>query len=458
MALKRFENFPETGLGMATYSFGPFRLDAEAEILFRGKEPTNVGQRAVALLRVLVERSGAPVSKTVLIDAVWPNLAVEESNLSVQIAALRKVLGQEPGGEDWIATLPRRGYRFVGPMPTIEENNGVLIQLPSVVQDATRPDPMPRAFPSAKEAPGPEGSSPAAPREERPAERRQLTIMACELVGAAALSTRLDAEAFRAVLEAHQRHCREVIDSHGGHVASYLPDGLIAYFGEPLAREHDTENALRAGLVLAANDLPRESKGIPRLEARIGIASGTVIMDQLVAGITLPERAAVGEAPNLAQQLKAAADPGSVIVARSTARDLVRGLFEYRAIGPVALEGSRETVDAWQVLRASDAASRFEAMHPGALTALVGREEQLELLLRRWTRAKTGEGQVVLLSGEAGIGKSRLSAALMEGIGAEPHTRVALFFARHSIPTALFIQSSDSSNVPPDLRTATHRK
>jgi DNA-binding winged helix-turn-helix (wHTH) protein len=277
--LKRFENVLETGQRMATHSFGPFRLDAETEILFRGNEPTNAGQRAVTLLRVLVERPGVPVSKTVLIDAVWPNLAVEESNLSVQIAALRKVLGQEPGGEDWIETLPRRGYRFVGPTPTNQENNGVLFRLPSEVQDATRPDPVPRVVPSAEEARGPEDSFLVAPSEERPAERRQLTIMACELVGAAALSAHLDAEAFRVRLEALHRHCREVIDSHGGHVASYLPDGLIAYFGEPVAREHDAENALRAGLVLAASDLPRESEAMPRLEVRIGIASGTVIMD-----------------------------------------------------------------------------------------------------------------------------------------------------------------------------------
>jgi adenylate cyclase len=215
-------------------------------------------------------------------------------------------------------------------------------------------------FPSAEDAPGPKGSFPGAPSEKRRAERRQLTIMACELVGAAALSARLDAETFRVVLEAHHRRCREVIDSHGGHIASYLPDGLIAYFGEPPAREHDAENALRAGLLLVANNLPRENGAIPHLEVRIGIASGTVIMDQPVAGITLPERAAVGEAANLAQQLKAAADPGSVIVVRST-RDLARGLFEFRTIGPVALEGSPEPVAAWHVLRASDTASQIDA-------------------------------------------------------------------------------------------------
>ena len=402
---------------MATYSFGPFRLDAETEILFRGNEPTNAGQRAVALLRVLVERPGVPVPKTVLIDAVWPNLAVEESNLSVQIAALRKVLGQEPGGQDWIETLPRRGYRFLGPTPTNEQNNGVLIRLPSEVQDATRPEPVPRVFPSAEEAPGPKGSFAGELSRERPAERRQLTIMACELVGAAALSARLDADAFRVVLEAHHRHCREVIDSHGGHVASYLPDGLIAYFGEPLAREHDAENALRAGLMLAANILPRESEAIPRLEVRIGIASGTVIMDQLVAGITLPERAAVGEAPNLAQQLKAAADPGSVIVARNT-RDLARGLFEFRAIGPVALEGSHERVDAWQVLRASDTASRFDArsgrssaerfdLSARSLSPFVGRRREMDAL-RKFAAAETRSIRVIDIVGEPGIGKSRL--------------------------------------------------
>jgi class 3 adenylate cyclase len=399
---------------MATYSFGPFWLDAETEILFRGNEPTNAGQRAVALLRVLVERPGIPISKTALIDAAWPNLAVEESNLTVQIAALRKLLGQEPGGEDWIETLPRRGYRFVGPPPTNAETDGAAIRQTAEIQYAPRPDHVPRVFPLAEEEPGHEGSFPGA---WRPAERRQLTIMACEFVGAAVLSARLDAEAFRGVLEAHHRHCREVIESHGGHVASYLPDGLIAYFGEPLACEHDAENALSAGLVLATNNVPRESEVIPHLEVRIGIASGTVIMDQLVAGITLPERAAVGEAANLAQQLKAAAAPGSVVVARNT-RNLARGLFEYRAIGPVVLEGSPTPIDAWQVLRASDTTSRFDArsgrygaerldLPARSLSPFVGRGREMDAL-RKFAGAQPGSIRVIDIAGEPGIGKSRL--------------------------------------------------
>jgi class 3 adenylate cyclase len=400
---------------MAIYSFGSFRLDAETKILFRGDEPTHAGQRAVTLLRVLVERPGAPISKTELIDAAWPNLAVEESNLSVQIASLRRVLGEEPGGEDWIETLPRRGYRFVGPKPT-NGNCGAPVRLPSGVQDATRPGAIARVLPLAEEA-RPEGPFLPAPTQERPAERRQMTILVCGLVGTTALSARLDAEEFRAVLEVYHRHCREVIDSHGGHVVSYLPDGLIAYFGEPLAREHDAENALRAGLALAASDLPPESGAIPRLEARIGIASGTVIMDQLVAGIVLPQRAAVGEAPNLAQQLKAAAAPGSVVVARNT-RNLARGLFEYRAIGPVVLEGSPTPIDAWQVLRASDTTSRFDARSgrygaerldpPGrSLSPFVGRGREMDAL-RKFAGAQPGSIRVIDIVGEPGIGKSRL--------------------------------------------------
>jgi len=413
MALKRVENGRETGLGMAQYSFGPFRLDAETEILFRGNEPTTAGQRAVALLRVLVQRPGVPVSKNELIDAVWPNLAVEDSNLSVQIASLRKVLGQEPGGDDWIETLPRRGYRFIGPRPT-EEDNCILVRLSPEVEDVREVEPAPLVFPSAEQVAGREVT---AAKAERRAERRQLTIMACELVGAAPLSARLDAEAFREVLEVHHRNCREVVESHGGHVACYLPNGFMAYFGEPLAREHDAENALRAGLVLTANGLPRESETIPQLKLRIGIASGTVIMDQLVAGITLPERAAVGEAPNLAQQLKAAADPGSVVIARST-RDLARGLFEYRAVGPVVLEGGDETVDAWQVLRCSDAASRFDArstrdgaervdLPARSLSPFVGRGREMDSL-RKFATAEATSIRVIDIVGEPGIGKSRL--------------------------------------------------
>src|ERR1700680_4621459 len=233
------------------------------------------------------------------------------------------------------------------------------------------------------------------------AERRQVTVMFSDLVGSTALSARMDPEDLREVISAYQKCIAETVGRFGGFVAKYMGDGVLVYFGYPQANEDDPEQAVRAGLDLVA--AVTRLKVHTALQTRVGIATGLVVVGDLIGSGASQEQAIVGETPNLAARLQGIAEPNSVVVAEST-RKLVGNLFELEDLGAQDLKGIAGPARAWAVLRASSAEGRFEAMHTTGLTALVGREEELELLLRRWSKAKTGEGQVVLLSGEAGIG------------------------------------------------------
>jgi class 3 adenylate cyclase/predicted ATPase len=256
------------------------------------------------------------------------------------------------------------------------------------------------------------------------AERRQVTVMFSDLVGSTALSARMDPEDLREVISAYQRCVAETVRHFGGFAARYLGDGVLIYFGYPAAHEDDAERAVRSGLALI--DAVARLRAPEPLQVRIGVATGMVVVGDLVGSGEGQEHDIVGETPNLAARLQTIAEPNTIIVAAATRR-LLGNLFELQDLGPKELKGISGPVRVFAALRASSVESRFEAMHPGGLTALVGRDEELELLLRRWARAKTGDGQVLLLSGEAGIGKSRLAAALMERLAAEPYTRLRYF-------------------------------
>ncbi len=267
------------------------------------------------------------------------------------------------------------------------------------------------------------------------AERRQVTVMFSDLVGSTALSARMDPEDLREVISAYQKCVAETVQRFGGFVATYMGDGVLLYFGYPQAHEDDAERAVRAGLELVAAVAGLKTHA--SLQTRVGIATGLVVVGDLIGSGEAQERGIVGETPNLAARLQGVAEPNMVVIAEGTRR-LLGDLFELQDLGLRELKGIAGPVRAWVALRASSAEGRFEALHANGLTALVGREEEVELLLRRWARAKTGEGQVVLLSGEAGIGKSRLTAALLESVAAEPHTRLRYFCSPQHTDSAFY--------------------
>jgi class 3 adenylate cyclase/predicted ATPase len=272
---------------------------------------------------------------------------------------------------------------------------------------------------AAQTAPEQPAASPE-PKTPDTAERRQVTVMFVDLVGSTELSARMDPEDLRDIISTYQRRVTETVRRFGGFVAKYMGDGVLVYFGYPEAHEDDPERAVRAGLELIPAISALKTPVV--LQIRIGIATGVVIVGDLGGSGDAQERGIVGETPNLAARLQQTASSNMVVIADGT-RKLLGNLFELQDLGTKDLKGIQGAVRAWAALRPSSVATRFEALHASALTPLVGREEELELLLRRWSRAKAGEGQVVLISGEAGIGKSRLTFGLWQQLAGEPHIR-----------------------------------
>jgi len=397
------------------YALGPFRLDTGDNLLFRGSEPLPLGRRAIALLRALVERPGALVSKDALIEAAWPGQAVEESNLTVQIAALRKVFADVAGGDRWIETMPRRGYRFIAPVAAADA-------------DAIAPPPI-------RAKPDPTGDPTPGPRADP--ERRQITVMSCELIGTSGRADGIGLEDLRDDIAAFQRRVEEAVHRHGGFVADHLGNAALVLFGYPMAHEHDAEQAVRAGLALCSGvNTPARGADAP-LQCRVGVATGMAIIGDLSPGGASADREIVGDAPNLAIQLRLSAQPGIVAIESATRRQ-IGGLFDCRDLGTIDAAGRAEPVNIWKVLGESITVSRFEALRGPALTRLVGREEETSLLLRLWSRAMAGEGQIALVSGEAGLGKSRLTVALEEGLTIAPHFRLRYFCSPHHQDSSLF--------------------
>ena len=391
---------------------GPFRLDTQDDLLFHGSEPVALGRRAIVLLRALVERPGAVVSKDALIEATWPGQAVEESNLTVQIAALRRALGETTGGDSWIQTLPRRGYRFIGPI-VIEAEKHAIAASPQA-------DAPPDLLPAANEG----------------GERRQVTAMSCELVAAAAGLGAMDLEDWREAVRDFQRCVLETVGPHGGFTYRHLANNVLALFGYPKAHEHDAEQAVRAGLELCrAVRVLRPGTEAPT-RCRVGIATGVVIIDDATGAGEARDHEIVGDTPDLAERLQMSAQPDQVVIGPVTQR-LVGNLFECRELVAIEIGHGAEPTRRWQVLGECVVESRFEALRGPALSPLIGRDEEIDLLLRRWARAKTGEGQIVLISGEPGIGKSRIVAALTERLQGEPYLRRRHFCSPHHQDSAL---------------------
>jgi class 3 adenylate cyclase/predicted ATPase len=267
-------------------------------------------------------------------------------------------------------------------------------------------------------------------------QRRQVSVMFCDMADSTQLSTRLDPEDLSAVIRRYQSFVAGTIGRFDGFISRYVGDGVLIYFGYPNAHEDDAERAVRAALAIIA-EIDRVRISNERVRVRIGIATGLVIVGQQIGTGESHQQTAIGETPNLAARLQAVARPNTVVIAASTRR-LVGDLFDYRDLGTMPMKGIAAPVPVWEVLRPSVVESRFEALHPAALSPLVGRDEEIGLLLRRWARARTGDGHVMLISGEAGVGKSRIVVELNKHLGAESAVQLRYYCSPYHQDSALF--------------------
>ncbi|HVQ67772.1 MAG TPA: AAA family ATPase, partial [Bradyrhizobium sp.] len=272
-------------------------------------------------------------------------------------------------------------------------------------------------------------------RDTRPIERRQLTVLFCDLVGSTALSASLDPEDFSAIIAGYRRCITETVARFDGFVARHHGDGAVIYFGYPHAHEDDAERAVQASLALvqAVAALPTKQN----LSARIGVATGVALVGDMSDSAISEEHGILGDTPNLAARLQSLAQPGSVIISGRT-KSIAGAQFEYLDLGKVPINGFAKPVAVWQVAGKTAVTSRSHALQSSDLLPLIGRDEEMELLLSRWQRARSGEGQVVLLSGEAGIGKSRLTVALLEQLAREPHIRLRCFCSPQHTDSMLY--------------------
>jgi DNA-binding winged helix-turn-helix (wHTH) protein/predicted ATPase len=395
------------------YVFEDYALDTERQELRRGSDRVAVEPQVFDLLLFLVRNRARVVSKDDLIAEVWNGRIVSDSTLSSRITAVRQAIGDSGDAQRLIRTIARKGHRFVGQ-----------------VREEQRP------ADASAEKPGARGEAAAAAIRPGTPERRQLTVMVSSVADTMRLSASLDPEDLREVMTACHRCIQDVVAQHGGSVAECTRDGAVAYFGYPEAHEEDAERAVRAGLEVSRAIGALHVKGLFKpLAARVGIATGLVVVDKGGNGRAV-EAAAIGETPLLAARLASLAAPGTVVIASGT-RHLLGGLFNYREIEAVELQGSAEQ-RACQVLSESGVASRFEALR-SRRTRLIGRDEEIDLLRRRWKQVKeTGQGRMVLVTGEPGIGKSRLAATLEETVRGERHACLRYFCSPHHTQSALY--------------------
>jgi DNA-binding winged helix-turn-helix (wHTH) protein/predicted ATPase len=406
--------------GADTVRFGGFRFDRRRGVLSRQNEdgqivPVPIGSRALDILGLLIDRHGDLVSKDEMLVAVWPRIVVEGANVTVQISALRRVLDEGRAEPSLIQTIPGRGYRFTAAVTLSERIDADRAIAPSA---------------SARQDWGAPQSSVSSSHPER----RPITVLSCGTTGLARVEDDPDPEEALKTIAALHAACVEVIGSYGGFVANCRGGNLLAYFGYPQAHEDDAERAIRAGLTLL--DAIGRLETPDRWQTKIGIASGVVVIGDLIGQGEAQERAIIGEAPNLAVSMQVLAEPNAIVIADNT-RDHIGALFAIEDLASTQLQGSPPPQRAWRIVGESRGMGRFEALR-SANAPLVGREEEIALLMRRWTQAKAGEGHAVLLSGEPGVGKSRLSAALEDRLLAEPHFPLRYFCSPHHQDSALY--------------------
>jgi DNA-binding winged helix-turn-helix (wHTH) protein/tetratricopeptide (TPR) repeat protein len=405
-----------------SFRFASFTLDLDRLCLRSPSGEMKLRPKSFEVIRYLVENAGRVLTKDEMIEAVWPDVTVTEESLTRCISEVRRALGDE--GQEIVKTIPKRGYVFDLPVESYE----------AAGRAASR-DEQSRTAGGSTRAPASNDQKDAQetvrPRDAD-AQRRQLTIMVCNIVGLTTLARGLDPEDLREILTAIHACARQVIERHGGLVAKHLADGVQAHFGYPQAHEDDPERAVRAALAVTKAVAELKIGLLSRsLQARVGIATGLV----LVGDDQSADRLLVGETPLLATHLTNIAAPGSVVVSATTRR-IVGNLFECLPLG-VDSKDAGETIEASVVLREGAIASRFEALRGSDAPPLVGRGEELDFLLRRWELAKNGKGRVVLLTGDAGIGKSRIARALQDRLDGQPHMALVYHCSPHHRDAAL---------------------
>jgi class 3 adenylate cyclase/DNA-binding winged helix-turn-helix (wHTH) protein/tetratricopeptide (TPR) repeat protein len=409
------------------WRFADFRLDPANACLWRGTQRMALTPKAFDVLHYLVTHADRLVSKDTLLDAVWPETAISDAVVRIAIGELRRALGDTAQAPRFIATVHRRGYRFVAPvvehteevpipaaleMPTTPQTRAAgSSETPALPPDRPAVSPHPRVLPFSDTLVPPE------------AERRPLTVLFCDLVDSTRLASRLDPEDFRDVVRAYHQTCTEVIQRFDGYVAQYLGDGLLVYFGYPMAHEDDAQRAVWTGLGIleALTPLTAQLALSPgeHIAVRLGVHTGLVVMGNVGAG-TRHEPLALGETPSIAARLQALAAPNTLVISAAT-HQRIAGYFTCEVLGEPPLRGLEQPLRVYRVLRPSGVQSRLEVAAARGLTPLVGRTSEVEILRERWTRVKAGMGQAVVLEGEAGIGKSRLVQVLKDHVAHEAH-------------------------------------
>jgi len=419
----------------AIIEFGRFSILPHRRQLLAEGQPIRLGGRAFDLLLALLDAPGIAVGKDKLLSRIWPGRIVEENRLQSEISALRKALGAD---RDLIQTVSGRGYQFTGEIRELGADVGAR-SVPAPLAVPVPPLPVTNLSDSVSEPIGRQAAlaevSDLATHDA--AERRQITAMSCEAIGVTARADGIGLEDLHEAIGAFHRCVSEIVDRHDGFVASHLGNTILVLFGYPAAHEHDAEQAIRAGLELCAAVRTLTLGVNAPMRCRIGIATGMVIVGDLVAVGEIRDHGIVGDAPDLAVRLQMSAPPDTVTIEPTTWR-LIGNLLDCHDLGALDTNSDTRPIRRWQVLGESVVASRFEALHGSELTPLVGRDEEIDLLLRRWARAKAGDGQIILVSGEAGLGKSRITAAFEERLHAEPHLRLRYFCSPYHQDSALY--------------------
>ena len=404
------------------YAFDNCELDTQRITLWRAGQTRHLRPKVFQVLLHLLTHRERVVDKQELCQQVWSQQGISDATLESTIRAVRQAVGDNGKEQRIIQTLHGHGYRFVVPVtiPVVTPEGDEEQARP----DSARPerphwrDPTEVTHALAAAAPG----VPETPT----AERRQLTVMFCDLEDSTGLARQLDPEDLYEVIRAYQDTCAGVIQHFDGHIAQYLGDGLLVYFGYPLAHEDDARRAVQAGLNIINALAPLKSrlaqeKGV-QLAVRVGIHTGLVVVGAIGTGARR-ENLALGETPNLAARIQGLAAPDTLVISAVTAR-LVHGFFTCQSLEAQTLRGTDQPVTLYRVLGATRAQSRLDVVDPRGLTPLVGRHTEVTLLLKQWARVKEGVGYVVVLSGEAGIGKSRLVQVLKEHLVEERLTQL----------------------------------